>query len=149
MGDRKFTAKQQAFIEAYAGNATRAALAAGYSKKTAYQQGARLLKDVEILQAIQKRAESEANKAIAAREEVEMHHTRVMRNPYEETKDRNHSADSLARMNAWFTDKVLVGGLEAMLKDLDDEEIDRRLGQLEAQAAVIRPEVGEGSETVH
>jgi phage terminase small subunit len=46
------------FIEAYianGGNATQAATAAGYSPKTAYSQGNRLLKDVEIQQSLSKR----------------------------------------------------------------------------------------------
>ena len=42
------TAKQQAFVEAYCGNATEAALKAGYSPKTAYSQGQRLLKNDEV-----------------------------------------------------------------------------------------------------
>lgn len=36
------------------GNATQAAIAAGYSEKTAYSQGSRLLKDVEIQQYLNK-----------------------------------------------------------------------------------------------
>lgn len=35
------------------GNATEAAIKAGYSKRTAYSQGQRLLKNVEIMKAIQ------------------------------------------------------------------------------------------------
>ena len=42
--------KKEAFCQAYARthNATKAAQAAGYSEKTAYSQGARLLKSVEV-----------------------------------------------------------------------------------------------------
>lgn len=49
--------RQTAFVEEYLKtfNATQAALAAGYSTKTAYSQGARLLKNVEIAQAISER----------------------------------------------------------------------------------------------
>ena len=42
------TAKQQRFIEAYDGNATQAALTAGYSAKTAYAIGQENLKKPEI-----------------------------------------------------------------------------------------------------
>lgn len=47
-------AKQQEFVNHYLTgfNATQAALAAGYSEKTAYSHGARLLKNVEISTAI-------------------------------------------------------------------------------------------------
>ncbi len=49
-------AKKNRFVEEYPVdlNATQAAIRAGYSKKTAYSIGQRLLKDVEIQEAIQK-----------------------------------------------------------------------------------------------
>lgn len=51
------TAKEHAFVSAYLGeargNATKAAEIAGYSTKTAYSAGGRLLKDVEVQAAIQ------------------------------------------------------------------------------------------------
>lgn len=49
--------KQQAFVDEYlkCWNASEAARRADYSKKTAYSQGARLLKHVEIAAAIQER----------------------------------------------------------------------------------------------
>ena len=49
------TTKQQSFVNAYliSGNATQAAIKAGYSKKTAYSQGQRMLKNVEIEKVIQ------------------------------------------------------------------------------------------------
>lgn len=47
---RKFNARQQLFIDEYLVdlNATQAAIRAGYSSRTAYSQGSRLMKDVEI-----------------------------------------------------------------------------------------------------
>jgi phage terminase small subunit len=51
----KLTAKQREFVNAYIENgfnATQAAISAGYSQSTAYSQGSRLLKNVEIKQAI-------------------------------------------------------------------------------------------------
>ena len=49
------TPKQARFVEEYLIdlNATQAAIQAGYSKKTAYSQGQRLLKNVEVAAAIQ------------------------------------------------------------------------------------------------
>jgi phage terminase small subunit len=49
------THRKAVFVEAYienAGNATRAAIAAGYSVRTADRQGSRLLKDVEVSKAL-------------------------------------------------------------------------------------------------
>ncbi len=60
------TPKQKRFVEEYLLdlNATAAAKRAGYSKRTAYAQGQRLLKNVEIAAAIQKaqKARSERTK---------------------------------------------------------------------------------------
>ena len=52
----KLTAKQMRFVEEYLVdlNATAAATRAGYSKKTAYSMGQRLLKNAEIQKALQK-----------------------------------------------------------------------------------------------
>lgn len=51
------TQKQQIFVSAYLAdlNATSAAIAAGYSPKTAYSQGQRLLKHVEVSAEIQQK----------------------------------------------------------------------------------------------
>ena len=56
MTERKLTAKQQRFVEEYLIdlNATQAAIRAGYSQDTAYSQGQRLLKNVEVSQVVKK-----------------------------------------------------------------------------------------------
>lgn len=58
-GKLKLTLKQQRFCDEYiiCGNATQAAIKAGYSEKTAYSQGQRLLKNVEIKSVLKKRTE--------------------------------------------------------------------------------------------
>lgn len=62
------TDKQRRFVEEYCVdfNATQAAIRAGYSEKTAYSQGARLLKNVEIQAAIEARLEELAMSAAEA-----------------------------------------------------------------------------------
>lgn len=58
-------ARRAIFVEAYianGGNATEAAKTAGYSDKTAYSQGCRLLKHVEVAAKVAKRAETLAKK---------------------------------------------------------------------------------------
>lgn len=59
----ELTEKQQRFVEEYMIdlNATQAAIRAGYSEKTAYSQGQRLLKNVEILARIKELREQQAN----------------------------------------------------------------------------------------
>lgn len=57
MADTKLTAKQQRFCDEYLIdlNATQAAIRAGYSEKTATEQGARLLTNVKVQKYLQKR----------------------------------------------------------------------------------------------
>ena len=57
--------RKKIFVEVYlanGGNATDAAIQAGYSKKTAKEQGSRLLADVNVKAQVSKRAEIVANK---------------------------------------------------------------------------------------
>ncbi len=56
MEQQKLTPKQRRFIEEYLidPNATQAAIRAGYSKKTAYSAGQRLLKNVEVAAVLNK-----------------------------------------------------------------------------------------------
>ena len=58
------TPKQARFVEEYLVdlNATQAAIRAGYSAKTAYSQGQRLLKNVEVEAAIQKAQDARAKR---------------------------------------------------------------------------------------
>jgi phage terminase small subunit len=66
------TPKQQRFVQEYLvdGNATRAATAAGYSAKTAYSQGQRLLKNVEISAALKQGKQKTAQKLEITREKL-------------------------------------------------------------------------------
>lgn len=69
---KKLTPKQTKFIDEYMIdlNASAAAERAGYSKKTAYSQGQRLLKNVVIKDKLAKRQEKSAKKAGVTRDEI-------------------------------------------------------------------------------
>lgn len=60
------TAKQRLFVAEYLvdKNATRAAKAAGYSEKTAYSVGQRLLKNVEIQKTFQEQLEAQEKRTL-------------------------------------------------------------------------------------
>lgn len=60
-------------------NATQAAIRAGYSKKTAYSQGERLLKNVEIREYITQQMDKMSERTIATAEEVIKYLTAVLR----------------------------------------------------------------------
>lgn len=78
----KLTDKQKLFVQELIKNgynATQAALAAGYSKSSAYAQGSRLLKNVEVLKYKDELLASLQQPSIATIEEILQYYTRVMR----------------------------------------------------------------------
>ena len=81
------TAKQRLFADEYLIdlNATKAAIRAGYSEKTAYSAGQRMLKNVEIFEHIQERLEEKEAELIAAQNEVLRRLTKILRREEMET----------------------------------------------------------------
>lgn len=75
------TPKQERFINEYVKvpNATQAAIKAGYSKKTASVQGARLLANVKVSEEVKKRLGELKSESIADANEILEYFTRVMR----------------------------------------------------------------------
>ena len=73
--------KQKLFYNEYLvdSNATQAAIRAGYSKKTAYSQGQRLLKHVEGKKYMTELMEEKESKLIADQDEVLKYLTAVLR----------------------------------------------------------------------
>lgn len=81
------TPKQRAFADHYiiTGNATEAAIQAGYSKKTATAIGAQNLTKLYIVEYIEKKLDELSDDRIAKADEVLEYLTRVMRREEEET----------------------------------------------------------------
>lgn len=93
------TPKQKAFCDCYiaSGNATEAAQKAGYSKKTAYSIGQRLLKNVETQKYIAERGKEIVKSRIASAQEVLEFFSGVMKNDAYSPKDRIRAAENLAK----------------------------------------------------
>ena len=106
----KLTAKQQVFVMEYMNdfNATRAAQAAGYSQRTAYSIGQRLLKNVEISQAINSAMTERKNQLIATREQRQEFWTAVMTDTEQDMRSRLRASELLAKSEGDFTEKVQV-----------------------------------------
>ena len=127
----KLTPKQKAFADYYIelGNATEAAIKAGYSKKTATVIGAENLIKPNIKSYIDQRIKELDEKAIARQEEVLKYLTKVMRGEEMEEvvvtesigdfmsearilkkqvgiKERNKAAELLGKRYRLFVDKV-------------------------------------------
>lgn len=89
--------KQKAFAEYYAAcfNATEAAKKAGYSERTAYSIGQRLLKHVEVQKCLQSLSKSAHSERIATINEVLEYLTETMRDENEQRKERTKAAQLL------------------------------------------------------
>lgn len=138
--DRKLTPKQRAFCDYYIelGNATEAAIKAGYNKKTARQIGSMNLTKVDIKQYIDERLAKIEDARIAKGEEVLQYLTKVMRGEEKDQfgldaslQDRTKAAELLGKRYRLFVDKIEADAnvnvnstakLDSILEQLGDEE---------------------------
>lgn len=111
----KMTEKQKAFCDYYieTGNATEAAIKAGYSKKTAKVIGSENLTKPYLKQYIDERLTKIEDERIAKGEEVLQYLTRVMRGEEKDQfgldsslQDRTKAAELLGKRYRLFVDKV-------------------------------------------
>ena len=104
------TVKQQAFVEAYCGNATEAALQAGYSPKTAAFIGAENLKKPKINVAIKEREDKRLSPLIAKREERQEFWTSMMRDKTRKDDIRLKASELLAKSEGDFLERRELTG---------------------------------------
>lgn len=99
--------KQHKFIDEYLIdlNATKAAERAGYSKKTAYSQGQRLLKKVEISTEVQRRQKASSKNAKKTRDDI-IEDLETVVNKYliagNLTTNALKAIDMLSKMQGWY-----------------------------------------------
>lgn len=105
-------ARQQAFVVAYSssGNATESAIKAGYSKKTAYSNGQRLLKKAEIASALAELTAKKMAPIIATAEDRQKFWTDVMNNPDFALKDRLKASELLGKRHGDFLERREIVG---------------------------------------
>ena len=133
------TAKQKRFCNEYLidCNATQAAIRAGYSAKTAYSVGQRMLKNVEVKKYIDEQFEKLKNDNIADTQEIMEYLTSVMRGEQKEQvplmyydkqileeksasiKERLKAAELLGKRYSLFTEKMELE-TAASVKIMDD-----------------------------
>lgn len=129
--DKKLTPKQKAFADYYieTGNATEAAIRAGYNKKTARQIGSMNLTKVDIKIYIEERIKEIENKRIADGKEVLEYLSKVMRGEEKDQfgldaslQDRTKAAELLGKRYRLFTEKVELEGNQQVqiVDDIDD-----------------------------
>lgn len=96
--------KQRRFAEYFSetGNATEAAKRAGYSEKTAYSQGQRLLKNAEIAQRVRDLNAQAADIRVASATEAKALLSDMMKDPDQKSSDRIRAAELLLRSSGAF-----------------------------------------------
>lgn len=125
------TDQQKAFADFFieTGNATEAAKLAGYSEKTAYSQGGRLLKHVEVSAYIKERMTQQDAARVASADEVLRFYSSVMRGQEKDAfgldpslADRLKAADSLMKRYAIGAEKQkgTLEKLDSLLKEMHD-----------------------------
>lgn len=122
------TDKQQLFILEYQKdfNATQAAIRSGYSAKTAYSQGQRLLKSPEVRKALDNYMTERQSEFIATREERQKFWTMIMYDEELSIKDRLRASELLGKSFGDFIDRV-----EAKTETCLDVEAQIRISLLE------------------
>jgi phage terminase small subunit len=103
---RPLTVKQQRFVEAYSGNASAAAIQAGYSMKTARSMGQRLLTNVDIQKAIQAREVQRMKSMIMTREERQEFWTSTIADTEHPIQARLKASELLGRSEGDFLERV-------------------------------------------
>lgn len=137
---KKLSVMRKKFADEYiiCGNATQAAIDAGYSKRSAKQTGSRLLDQAEIQEYIAERMKELEAKSIADQTEILQYLTRVIRDEETEevlvnvgnmeqeirtvrvpAKDRIKAAELLGKRYQLWTDRVDINSTEG-IKIIDD-----------------------------
>lgn len=138
---KKLTIKQKKFADEYiiSGNATEAAIKAGYKENSARFIGAQNLTKLNIKSYIEERMKKLDEKKIAKQEEVLAFYTSVMRGEVDEpmavsngmgedikmvipsAATRKSAADSLAKAHGMFIQKLEIEAETVVIKDDIDE----------------------------
>ena len=125
------TPRQKKFCDEYmlCGNATQAAIRAGYSDKYAGQNADKLLKNTnvrEYLDCFQKKVEQKAIKSV---EEVQQWWSAIMDDAEEATKNRLKASELLVKSKGGFMDNLQVkGSLNNPFEGLTTEELRKLAG---------------------
>lgn len=140
----KLKEKHKAFADFYieTGNAAESARRAGYSEKTARQQGARMLTNVDIAAYIEKRTKAEAEKRIAKADEVMEFLTAVMRGEVKDSfglepslADRKDAAKELAKRTVDIENRKndidIIKNMQSVAEMLLNSKPDRKLEDYE------------------
>ena len=118
----KLTARQKRFIDAYDGNATEAARAAGYSENKIDNAAYKLMHTPVIMEAIREREKARSDAAIMTREERQKLWSDLARNVDETTRDRLRATELLGKSEGDFLDRQELTGKDGKPLSLEPVE---------------------------
>ena len=102
----ELTERQRRFVAAYDGNATQAAVIAGYSERTAEWIGPQVLRIPHVQAAIRERCEVERRHLVMSRVERQEMWTRISQDEAAPLRERLRASELLARSDGDFLDRV-------------------------------------------
>ena len=121
---RGLSVKQRRFVEAYDGNATAAAIAAGYSPKTARLQGHKNITKDNILEAIQSRENKRLESTILTREERQAFWSDIIRSEDEKNiMAKLKASELLAKSEGDFLDRHELTGKDGAPLDASPRKV--------------------------
>lgn len=121
---QKLSPQHQAFCDAYRGNATQAAIDAGYSPRSAGTTGYRLLKDADVQREIDRQQRARSKAAIMSREEMQQLFSGTARDTKLSIRDRLTAAQLLGKTRGDFSEKLEVKG-DLTLHELVRESLEK------------------------
>lgn len=142
------TVRQRKFVEAYAGDAQAAAVAAGYSESSAQVEGCGLLKHPAVAAAILARESKSTRPLIRSRVKRQEWLCDIIEDTTAETKDRLKAMEMLKRSCGDFLDRVQVNTHHTIeLPDVDADTmrawarltLPTRIAQEGEEAEVVGP----------
>lgn len=112
--------RQNAFCLEYAksGNATKAAEAAGYSKRTARSQGQRLLTKDDIKAALCQIEQETNSERIATIQDVQAFWSEIMKDETQKTADRLRAAELLVKSKGGFAQQPQEENADDVFEDV-------------------------------
>lgn len=131
-GSDELTVKQKRFVELYDGNATEAAVKAGYSQKYANRIAAQLMDNEKIVERIQEREAERDATEIMTREQRKIFWTAIARDESQSIRDRLRASELLGKSEGDFIDRKQITGKDgepvtvaSILRELDERTLNR------------------------
>lgn len=116
------TARQRAFADAFRGNASEAARAAGVSETNAAAQGYRWMNTPHVKAEVERQMAQRSSAAVKTRDELQSFWSQMIDDTMLPMRDRLRASELLGKSRGEFSDKLEVKG-ELQLTDLVRESM--------------------------